>query len=122
MENLDRVVSMTNNQLSDEQIVFLHNFVGTGVTVNSDTLINDYLRDYFERFASNREAVMDRAIEKGYRRFDLFVSEDGKGFGMYVRRDWINKEKITPLDRNEVLGKGPTRFHALVNALMEAEK
>jgi len=88
-------------KLTDEQVEFLQKFMGW---------------IFFDNTLFNREAVMDRAVEKGWIRIDFEKCPD------IYKCTIAHKACIAvQIFWDKYTGTGPTRFIALVNALMEAE-
>lgn len=91
-----------SEQLNDEQVEFLTEFMEWHLCTHNHT-------------ANDREAVMDRAVKKGY-----WWMEFNHGHSDKVVCT-IEHKSTGEHDRG-IKGNGPTRFIALVNALMEAER
>lgn len=88
----------TEPKLTDEQVEFVVGFI------NQPTEELQFLHK-----AIIEKAVMDRAVEEGYRRFD-YNSGDGSSWVCHIRKSGYEENS----------GCGPTRFAALLAALMEA--
>lgn len=86
-------------KLTDEQLEFLQKFMEKDQRFRQTTAIY-------------REAVMDKAVEKGW----IFISFE---WLEAVEREWM--VNIGACVEVQFQGFGSTRFIALVNALMEAE-
>ncbi len=97
----------TELKLTDEQVEWLEKFMDTN---KADLLDMDGLRLVFNN-AKFCEAVMDRAVEKGYHYIGyIFIA------GIYTCQI-----KKNPWDKN-IIGYGQSRFTALLAALMKGEK
>lgn len=96
-------------ELSDEQVEFLAEFMGWSIP--SDPILADHQRQLFY-LAETREAVMDRAVEKGYVGIDFFYHKADKKWEASVY-------KLPEL--NETASYGPNQFIAFLNALILAE-
>ncbi len=99
----------TEPKLTDEQVEFLDKLMEWEETENAFTMLK---RQEVRETADFREAVMDRAVEEGWIKMTFFLHDD-ENYSCQI---------VDPAQGKKHWRTGPTRFIALINALMEAER